>query len=305
MCLNRLPEAEAVAAQVRTLGINGSRIHQRFLELAYLQGDQTAVAREIRWFAGRPEEYLSFGLQAADLNLRGQRRASHEQYEFAADTARRQGLPYVADEFEQAEARADALSGRCGAARRLGRPALALALCGYTADAEKLAAQTSRRYPNGTIWNAVQLPEIEAIIAFQSDKAGKGIDLLQSALPYERAYPDAIYVRGLTYLRMHRGLDAAAEFQKITDNQGMSWAATWSQPNWGQYYALSWLGMARGYELAQDTAKAKTAFERFFALWSNADADVPELIQAKAEYARLSGTLKRGAAKRPELTSLP
>ena len=84
MCLDRLPEADAVAAKVRTLGIDGSRIHQRFLELAYLE--------EIRWrsrerFAGlqvKPEEYLSFGLQAANLNMHGQRRASHEQYEFAA-----------------------------------------------------------------------------------------------------------------------------------------------------------------------------------------------------------------------------
>lgn len=294
MCLDRLPEAEAVVAKVRTLGIDGSRIHQRFLELAYLEEDKAAIAREIFWFTGKPEEYLSFGLQAANLNVHGQRRESHEQYGLAADTARRQGLRYVADGFEEADVRADALSGRCGAARRLGRPALALAICGDTPDAEKLAAQTSRRYPNATIWNAVQLPEIEAILALQRDEPGKGIELLESALPYERAYPDAIYVRGLVYLKMDRGMDAAAEFRKIADHEGASWAATWSQPNWGQYYALSWLGMARAYALARDAPKAKTAFERFFALWSNADADVPALIQAKAQYARLTGKVKRG-----------
>ena len=293
MCLDRLPEAEAVVAKVRTLGIDGSRIHQRFLELAYLENDQTAIAREIRWFTGKPEEYLSFGLQAANLNMHGQRRASHEQYEFAADTARRQGLEYVADEFEEADARADALSGRCGAARRLGRPALALAICGDATDAEKLAAQTSRRYPNGTIWNAVQLPEIEAALALDRNEPAKGIELLESALPYERAYPDAIYVRGLLYLKMNRGLAAAAEFRKITDHEGTSWAATWAQPNWGQYYALSWLGMGRGYALARDVPEAKTSFERFFTLWSNADADVPALIQAKAQYAKLMGEVKR------------
>jgi tetratricopeptide (TPR) repeat protein len=289
MCLDRLPEAEAVVAKVRTLDIDGSRIHQRFLELAYLEDNQTAIAREIRWFTGKPEEYLSFGLQAANLNMHGQRRASHEQYEFAADTARRQGLGYVADEFEEADARADALSGRCGAARRLGRPALALAMCGDATDAEKLAAQTSRRYPNGTIWNAVQLPEIEATIALERNESAKGIELLESALPYERAYPDAIYARGLLYLKMNRGLRAAAEFRKIADHEGTSWAATWAQPNWGQYYALSWLGMGRGYALSRDVPKAKTAFERFFALWSNADADIPALIQAKTQYARLMG----------------
>jgi hypothetical protein len=34
--------------------------------MAYVEGDQTAVARETQWYAGKPEEYLSFGLQAAN-----------------------------------------------------------------------------------------------------------------------------------------------------------------------------------------------------------------------------------------------
>src|ERR1035441_1510381 len=63
MCLDRLDEARKVAERVRIQGIDGARIHQRFLELAYIEGDQAAVAGEIQWFAGKPEEYLSFGLQ--------------------------------------------------------------------------------------------------------------------------------------------------------------------------------------------------------------------------------------------------
>jgi len=36
-----------------------------------------------------------------------------------------------------------------------------------------------------------------------------------------------------------------------------------------------------------DTAKAKAAYQDFFALWKDADPDVPILKQAKAEYAKL------------------
>ena len=111
--------------------------------------------------------------------------------------------------------------------------------------------------------------------------------MLASASPYERAYPDAIYVRGLAYLKMHRGADAAAEFQKIVDHKGANWGATWVHPNWGQRYSLSYLGMARGYALAGDTARAKKAFQDFFELWKDADPDVPVFKQAKAEYAKL------------------
>ena len=71
MCLDRLGEAKEEAQKVRALGIDGPRIHQRFLEMAYIEGDQAAVARETQWYAGRPEEYLSFGLQAAYRNVQG------------------------------------------------------------------------------------------------------------------------------------------------------------------------------------------------------------------------------------------
>ena len=288
ICLDRLTEAEQVAATARTRGIDGPRIHQRFLELAYVENNKAAVAREIQWFAGKPEEYLSFGLQAADLNVRGHRRESHELYERAAETARRQGFRYVADEFEEADARADALSGNCQTVRRLGRPALALAICGETAQAEKLAAETSRLFPNGTIFNAVQLPMIQAVAALNRNDPARSVELMAAALPYERAYPDAIYVRGIAYLRMHKGAEAAAEFKKIVDHKGASWGATWVHPNWGQYYALSYLGMARGFALAGGKPNARKAFQDFFERWKDADSGVPILRQAKAEYARLN-----------------
>ena len=94
-------------------------------------------------------------------------------YQRAAETALRRGLRDVAADFEEADARADALSGNCETARRLGRPALALAMCGDAAQAEKLAAETSKRFPNGTIWNTVQLPAIRAAIELQRGQPAK------------------------------------------------------------------------------------------------------------------------------------
>jgi eukaryotic-like serine/threonine-protein kinase len=287
MVLNRLDEAKEVADTLRTLGIGGARIHQRFLEMAIIGGDQVAFDKEIQWFAGRPEEYLSFGLQAANLNVSGKRRESSILYKRAAETALHRGLTDVAADFEEADARADALSGNCGTAHHLGRPALALALCGDAAGAEKLAAETSKLLPNGTIWNAVQLPEIRAAIELQRGEPAKAAELLASAAPYERAYPEAIYLRGLAYLRLHKGAEAAAEFQKILDHKGASWASTWRFPNWGLYYSISYLGLARASALAGDPAKAKAAYQEFFTLWKGADPDVPVLQQAKAEYAKL------------------
>jgi eukaryotic-like serine/threonine-protein kinase len=287
ICLDRLAEARQLAEKLRGQGLDGPRIHQRFLEMAYVEDDQAAISREIQWFADKPEEYLSLGLQAAWRNVHGQRRESHKLYQRAAEMALRRGLRDVASEFEEADARADAFSGNCQTARHLGRPALAVAKCGDAAQAEKLAAETSKVFPNGTIWNAVQLPEIRAAIALNRDQPTESVELLASASPYERSYIEASYLRGLAYLRLHKGEEAAAEFQKIVDHKGASWGATWVHPYWGLYYSPSRLGLARAYSLAGDTANARRAFQDFFELWKDADPDIPILQQAKAEYANL------------------
>jgi tetratricopeptide (TPR) repeat protein/predicted Ser/Thr protein kinase len=288
MCLNRLAEARQLADKLRQSGLGGARIHQRFLELAYVDDNRTAIDREIQWFAGKPEEYLSLGLQAANRNVLGKRRESHELFRRAADKARHLGLHNVASEFDEADAQADALLGNCQTVRRLGRPVLALAICGETAQAEKLAAETSKLFPNGTIWNAVQLPEMRAAIALQRDQPAKSVELLTSASPYESAYFGAVYMRGLAYLRLNKGVEAAAEFQKIVDHKGANWGSGWRHPYWGQFYSLSYLGAARGAALGGDTARARKAFEDFLELWKDGDPDIPILKQAKAEYAKLN-----------------
>src|ERR1700693_2107484 len=45
MCLDRLAEAKQLAEKLRAQGLGGARIHQRFLEIAYVEGDDAAAAR--------------------------------------------------------------------------------------------------------------------------------------------------------------------------------------------------------------------------------------------------------------------
>ena len=135
-----------LAAKVRTLGIDGSRIHQRFLELAYVKDDKIAIAREIQWFAGKPEDYLSFGLQAANLNLHGERRESMSN--ISGPRRQRDGrIRYVADDIEEADARADALAGNCQSSRRFGTSGIGGGDVWQTSMAENLAAETSKLSP--------------------------------------------------------------------------------------------------------------------------------------------------------------
>ena len=62
-----------------------------------------------------------------------------------------------------------------------------------------------------------------------------------------------------------------------------------NQPNLATYHRLGLRidQRARAYALQGDTAEAQVAFQDFFALWKDADPDIPILKEAKAEYAKL------------------
>jgi hypothetical protein len=109
---------------------------------------------------------------------------------------------------------------------------------------------------------------------------------LEPAAPYELGNAGAFinslypaYVRGQAYLLAHQGAAATAEFQKLLDHRGVVTNFVTG--------ALAHLQIGRAYAMAGNTAKAKAAYQDFFALWKDADPDVPVLNEAKAEYAKL------------------
>jgi eukaryotic-like serine/threonine-protein kinase len=76
-----------------------------------------------------------------------------------------------------------------------------------------------------------------------------------------------------------QGTEAAAEFQKILDHRGIVCNAPIGAP--------AHLQIGRAYAMQGDTAKAKAAYQDFLTLWKDADPDIPILIAAKAEFAKL------------------
>lgn len=279
--LNRLAEAKDVVTKAHAQHLDGSRLHQRVLEIAYIEGDVQAAEREIHWYAGRPDEYLGLGRQALNADAMGKREEASGLYRRSAEMARRHGLREAAREFEEADARAAAFSGNCREVRRATGPALALALCGHGATAEGLAAETSRRTPNVSRWVTLQSSAIRAVIELERGNEARAVQLLASAVPYERVYPEVPYLRGMAYLRLRKGLEAAAEFRKIQDNKGAYW---------GIVYALSHLGLARAAAVSGDTARARSTYQDFFALWKGADPAGRVLGEARKEFASIGTT---------------
>jgi len=101
--------------------------------------------------------------------------------------------------------------------------------------------------------------------------------MLSRSAPNSCLYP--MYVRAEAYLSAQHGSEAVAEFQKILDHRGLLWNCATGP--------LARLGLTRAYAMLGDTAKAKAAYQDFLTLWKDADPDIPVLIAAKAEYAKL------------------
>ena len=156
----------------------------------------------------------------------------------------------------------------------------ALATCGEFSQTQTIVAELTRRSPKDTVLNKILLPLVQARIEFQRGNAAQAIQLLETTRPFEGyALFQIAYLRGQAYLNQQSGADAAAEFQKILDHRG-------SQPT-SPLYSLAQLGLARAAALSGDTTKARKAYQDFFALWKDADADISILIEAKKEYERL------------------
>jgi eukaryotic-like serine/threonine-protein kinase len=54
-----------------------------------------------------------------------------------------------------------------------------------------------------------------------------------------------------------------------------------------EIYALCRLGLARTAAKAGHVEQSRKAYEQFFALWKDADPDLPILVGAREEFARL------------------
>jgi serine/threonine protein kinase/Flp pilus assembly protein TadD len=299
LALNRRDEAQAVAEQAAAQKLDSRGTHQTLFRLAFLRGDQASMEREVSWAKGTGHEPFLLGAKAEAEAAQGRLKLAHETYHQAESSANQKGIKEFAAFLKAASAIRDANRGDCITARAEASAslaelpdggnrepiALALAQCGDIAMAEKLMAAVDKEHPQDTLTHATYIPIVQAFAELQRGNAAAALAALEAGRQYElgagSGYPAyrLMYVRGLVYLRMKDGEKAAAELQKILDHRGLAPTS--------ELIPLAQLNIARAYALQGDAGKARTAYQDFLALWKDADADVPLLIEAKAEYAKL------------------
>ena len=302
--LKRLDEARATANEALLKNLDSADLRLSLYQIAFLKNDLAGMAQQVSWSSGKPgKESAMLALEANTAAYMGKLSAAREISRQATTSAARAGEKEPAAGCEAAAALWEALYGNSGAARQHsaaalalsnGREAqyvsaLALAVIGDSEQAHALTNDLERRYPDDTIVQFNYLPTLRARLALNvPQNTQKAFEMLAIASPYELGVPGnsmfwtnlyPVYVRGEAFLASHEGIQAAAEFQKI-----LSWPGVVVNEPIG---ALAYLGLGRSFALAGDAAQSRTAYNTFFAIWKDADPDIPILKQAKAEYAKL------------------
>jgi eukaryotic-like serine/threonine-protein kinase len=297
--LGRYDEAKETCKSAFERKLDGTYFHLFPLMIAFIEGDQEAIQKDLRWFAGRDDEHIAFDIQARAAGLNGQWRTAQDFSRRSVDLATHTNAKEVAGKYAAEQAvrivfwssgtglpdkndtnLRSVLRAQTNKAMSLEKGqmvivinALALAVAGHSDEAVALLDGMIADRPKDTLLKHLWAPTIKAALWLQAGKLKEAVEELEITERLEKAgefIPQ--YLRGLALLRLNRNYDAAREFDKILNNRG--------EAPLSSLYPLAQLGKARA-------TKAKAEYEKFLELWKDADKDMPALVAAKAEYEAL------------------
>jgi len=294
--LNRIDEARATLNSAEHLKPGAVSIEIASLDWA--QGKDSEIEANLQRAGSTPDgEVGVLNFRASVAASRGQVRLARDfasKTQEALDRLHLQGRADVEVDLAGFEAlvgnpqvamtRVNEATGTSRTLKILWNAGIAMAAVGQEQKALSFVSEIQRSRPNDTIAQNVAVPMIQAIVNMHPSGSAKpapekAIDLLNTSALYMRSNPGVLYARGLAYKHAGRYEEAAQDFQKILD---------WKPLHGPDYMApAAQLELGRVYQKQGDTAKARIAYQNFLAMWKDADPDVPLLLQARAEYAKL------------------
>jgi tetratricopeptide (TPR) repeat protein len=300
--LNRLDEARATLEEARARKFEAANLHTGLYLLAFIQNDTVTMEQELAYLTKEPRlaKYPVF-LQTQTAWSKGQLAKVKELLDQSLQDPKEQNKVSVSGD-QAMMALTAALIGNSTSAKLEAEEALktsddkyvqataaiALALVGEFTKAASLADDLEHRFPLNTSLKFHYLPMIRGAAALHTS-VDRSIEILATSERYDLGMPPqsghfpitlfTAYLRGLAHLQARHAELARLNFQKIIDHPGPS--------RHNPVGPLAHLGLARAYAIAGNAEESKTAYQNFFALWKDADPDIPILKKAQSEYEKL------------------
>jgi tetratricopeptide (TPR) repeat protein len=293
----RLDEARAVLDKGFAQGKDQPEYHSLLLQMAFLRDDSAEVQHQIEWLSSKPGN--ESGLLSGEERIATYHGQIAKAREFGRKASTASGVTPTKEQLANADSavsQTEFIIGETDRAKKNAETALpsiknnfaqsvaamTLGAVGESARAQTVHDDLAKRFPEDTVMQKIALPVLQATIEYGRGNFAKVIDELQPVTQYEMggfASLDPAFLRGLAYLRLNKGAEAAVEFQKLIDHRGVVGTSITGP--------LAHLELARTRVMINDVGGARTEYQNFFAIWKDADPDIPILKQAKAEYAKL------------------
>ena len=288
--LGRLDEARTAFERTLAIGDSSDTRAGAFM-LGYYAGDLAEMKRQ--YDAGRRggEPWRLSGVRAVTLAYEGKLdEAERVQSQGIADAAaaNRAGalahgylqLAWIAlqcGDLQSAREAAEQALVHDRDARNALQAAAILALAGNPAKAAMETASVEGDAAIGTITRDVFLAQARAALSLARNDVARAHAILDRATAYEPRYPELTWMRGIAHLRAG---DRAAidDFRTLLDHPWREGPVV---------YPVVRLQLARALAKSGDVAAAAAEYDRFLALWKDADPDAAPLIEARRERAAL------------------
>ena len=290
VALNRVAEAKAIVTRGIELRPAYPALRGCAFTVAYLEGDQAAMARMVDDSLKNGARGVVAELHARALQAAGRLRDAEAEMRQFEQLARQRGNAAGFAEVTGWIAINAMIAGDAAGALRYADLAVSIAGeenapwilttvyhgAGRTQQAEALHKILAKRFSADQSFRVVFAPAQETAAAlFRRDYAA-ALEALRPSEGREHAQPGLWLFRGQALLGRGRFAEAAEAFQRAIDNRFTAEPAAIGP------VAHIWLARARAK--AGDEAGAARAYQDAFALWKDADPNLPLLVEARKEY---------------------
>jgi DNA-binding winged helix-turn-helix (wHTH) protein/tetratricopeptide (TPR) repeat protein len=269
--------------------LDGPEIHGLLIFASFAKHDEAMLEAQSAWAKGTPAEPFITLEEMLTAVAGGRPRHGADLLDGVVEGYKHRGLGERAVRMRGGFPRLMAELGMTEAARKwldelppiagsIDIP-VAMAEVGYDAKAEAILHEDLSKYPDDTLWQYWRGPQIAAAIALSRNKPLEAVEALRRSIPYDLRDNEVPAMRGRAYLAAKQFDLAEREFQKVIDHPTAGIVSA--------NVALAHLGVARARALAGNVTGSRDEYAKLFALWKDAEPDVPVLLQARSEYAKL------------------
>jgi DNA-binding winged helix-turn-helix (wHTH) protein/cytochrome c-type biogenesis protein CcmH/NrfG len=291
---NRFGDAKHVAKAAIADGKDRWGIHSTLFQIAFAEHDAAAMKSESEWGFTHQQVGQSLTDQGFVAASEGKLREATGDFNRARQEAMRSGDSDFADaasmylagilmEYGDPAGANVALKQMKGDRIDPGTTAYFWAYLGDPEPARRLVAKISGSDNKNTLNLYFDLPELSAILDLNAHQPAQAVRDLEPARRYQMRDDGVPYQRARAEAEAGMLEQAANDYRLILINPGID-------PIWPTY-TLSHLRLARVLAQLKRPVQARVEYEAFLNAWKDGDAQLPLLVQAKEEYARLQAQL--------------